>query len=51
MLVKVGGDGKAATTRYITTANAAKQAEIDKLKHAVFVSEIMWAHNRTDAAC
>ena len=34
VLVKVG--------TVITAANAAKQAEIDKLKHAVFVSEIMW---------
>ena len=34
VLVKVG--------TVITAANAGKQAEIDKLKHAVFVSEIMW---------
>ena len=44
VLVKVG--------RFITAANADKQAEIDKLKHAVFVSEVMWGRNLngTDAA-
>ena len=50
VLVKVGGDGKGADTRFITTANAAKQEERDKLKHAVIVSEIMWARNRTQTA-
>ena len=49
VLVKAGGDGTGADTRFITTANAAKQAERDKLKHAVFVSEIMWARNSSTA--
>ncbi len=34
----------------ITAANAGKQAEIDKLKHAVFVSEVMWGRTLTATA-
>ena len=53
VLVKVGDfkeavdDVAAVGPRYITTKNAAIPAEVDKLKHAVMVSEIMWAENRS----